>query len=154
VPSSLFDHRRVCRIPRSLLMNRKPSSMGIAGGTTSSPTDSPFWKGLMKVKEDFFCERLLYHKECMETEFWEDTWLGNKSLAQQYPSLYNIVQRKQVSVANVLSHNPLNICFRRTLTENRWNMWLHLVHRLMNVHLFFDGERLHLFKSSQTGPGP
>jgi hypothetical protein len=26
--------------------------------------------------------------------FWEDTWLGESPLAIQYPSLYNIVQRK------------------------------------------------------------
>jgi hypothetical protein len=28
----------------------------------------------------------------MDTKFWEDSWLGDKPLAQQYPSLYNIVQ--------------------------------------------------------------
>jgi hypothetical protein len=28
----------------------------------------------------------------LDTRFWVDTWLGDKSLAQQYPSLYNIVQ--------------------------------------------------------------
>jgi hypothetical protein len=48
----------------------------------------------------------------MDTKFWEDTWLGNKSLAEQYPSLYNILKCKQVSVANVLNQNPLNISFR------------------------------------------
>jgi hypothetical protein len=69
------------------------------------------------------------------TRFWEDTWLGNKSLAYQYPSLYSIVQRKQVSVANVLSSNLLNISFRRTLSEHRWRLWLELVQRLMNVQL-------------------
>jgi hypothetical protein len=50
-------------------------------------------------------------------------------------SLYNIVQRKQVSVANVLSHNPLNISFGRTLFDNRWFQWLHLIQRLTNVQL-------------------
>jgi hypothetical protein len=61
-----------------------------------------------------------------EQKFWEDTWLENKSLAQQYPSLYSIVQRKQDSIANVLSNNPLNISFR---------IWLHLVKWLMQVQL-------------------
>jgi hypothetical protein len=50
------------------------------------------------------------------TRFWEDTWLGDKPLVQQYPSLYNIIHRKQVLVADVLSHAPLNITFRRNLT--------------------------------------
>jgi hypothetical protein len=69
------------------------------------------------------------------TRFWEDAWLGNKPLAVQYPYLYNIVQRKNVLVATVLNQNPLNIAFRRTLTGNQWNMWLHLMHRLTNVEL-------------------
>jgi hypothetical protein len=56
--------------------------------------------------------------------FWKDVWLGNSSLANQYPSLYNIVQRKNVLVANVLCHNPLNIEFRRVLNEDKWNDWL------------------------------
>jgi hypothetical protein len=70
-----------------------------------------------------------------DTRFWEDVWIGNKSLAKQYPYLYNIMQRKQVSIANVLNENPLNIDFRRTLTGDRWNMWLHLVQRLISVQL-------------------
>jgi hypothetical protein len=35
----------------------------------------------------------------------------------------------------VLSNNPLNISFRRTLTDNHWQLWLQLVHRLMQVQL-------------------
>jgi hypothetical protein len=71
----------------------------------------------------------------MDTKFWEDSWLGDKPLAQQYPSLYNIVQWKQVSIANVLNHNPLNISFRRSLSDNRWFQRLHLIQRLTNAQL-------------------
>ena len=67
--------------------------------------------------------------------FWEDNWLGDAPLAQQYPLLYNIVNRKQVSVQEVLGSSPLNITFRRTLTPNKWVLWLHLVERLMDVQL-------------------
>uniref|UniRef100_A0A453Q7Y2 Uncharacterized protein n=1 Tax=Aegilops tauschii subsp. strangulata TaxID=200361 RepID=A0A453Q7Y2_AEGTS len=38
-------------------------------------------------------------------------------------------------VATVLQSNPLNIQFRRTLVGNRWEAWLHLVRRLMDVQL-------------------
>jgi hypothetical protein len=67
----------------------------------AKPNDSPFWKGLMKVKDDFFTRGFLKvgNGEC--TRFWEDTWLGDKPLAQQYPSLFSIAQCKQVTVANV-----------------------------------------------------
>jgi hypothetical protein len=53
----------------------------------------------------------------------------------QYPSLYGIVQRKQVTVATVLGHNSLNIAFCRNLTGDKWNQWLNLVSRFMEVHL-------------------
>jgi hypothetical protein len=39
-------------------------------------------------------------------------WLGEQSLAQQYPTLYTIVRRKNVLVAGVLSGVPINIEFR------------------------------------------
>jgi hypothetical protein len=45
------------------------------------------------------------------------------------------MQRKNVLVANVLANTPLNIAFRRVLTDNKWNDWLHLCHRLMMVQL-------------------
>jgi hypothetical protein len=70
--------------------------------------------------------------------FWEDTWLGDVPLAQKYPTLYNIVDRKQVSVADVLQNQPLQITFRRTLTPNKWALWLELVHLLMYVQLSDD----------------
>jgi hypothetical protein len=88
---------------------------------------TPFWKGLMKIKEDFFSRGSFKVGKGEGTRFWEDTWLGNKSLAHQYPSLYSIVQRKQVSIANMLSSNPLNISFRRTLMDNHWHLWLQFV---------------------------
>jgi hypothetical protein len=56
-------------------------------------------------------------------------------LALKYPSLYDIVQRKNVLVANVLGQTPLNIGFRRLLTDNKWNEWLHSCQRLMSVQL-------------------
>uniref|UniRef100_A0A453DV51 Uncharacterized protein n=1 Tax=Aegilops tauschii subsp. strangulata TaxID=200361 RepID=A0A453DV51_AEGTS len=38
-------------------------------------------------------------------------------------------------VATVFQSNPLNIQFRRALFGNRWEAWLHLVTRLMDVNL-------------------
>jgi hypothetical protein len=99
------------------------------------PTDSPFWKGLMGLKEIFFKNGSFTVGNGQKTRFWEDTWFGDTPLALQYPSLYNIVRRKSVLVADVLSNNPLNIEFRRSLNGNRWAVWLQLVQRLMGVTL-------------------
>ena len=74
--------------------------------------------------------------------FWEDTWLGETPLAIQYPSLYDIVQRRDAYIAKVLQSNPLNIPFRRTLAGNHWEVWLHLVRRLMDVQLSQQTDQL------------
>jgi hypothetical protein len=57
----------------------------------------------MKLKDDFFERGSFTIGNGESARFWEDTWMGNLPLAQQYRSLYTIAQRKQVSVASVLS---------------------------------------------------
>lgn len=70
---------------------------------TAKSTDSPFWKGLMRVKDEFFRRGEFVVGNGQTTWFWEDTWLGDTPLGIQYPTLYNIVQRKNVYVASVLA---------------------------------------------------
>jgi hypothetical protein len=36
-------------------------------------------------------------------------------------------------VADVLAQTPLNISFRRDLREDKWEAWLHLVERLIDI---------------------
>ena len=81
----------------------------------------------------------------------EDTWLGDKPLSSQYPSLYRIAHRKEVTVASVLSPAPpINITFRRTLNGNRWNRWLQLLARLMEIQL---NDNQDVFKWNLTASG-
>ncbi|KAE8786750.1 hypothetical protein D1007_39331 [Hordeum vulgare] len=70
-------------------------------------------------------------------------WLGETPLAMQYPILYIIVQRKEAYVVIILQTTPLNIRFRRSLVRKRWNVWLHLVCRLMEVQLFDRANTIH-----------
>jgi len=67
--------------------------------------------------------------------FWEDTWLGNEPLKNQYPALYNIVRKKSVLVSSVLSSIPLNVFFRRSLVANNLLSWHQLVARVMDIQL-------------------
>uniref|UniRef100_A0A453IC14 Uncharacterized protein n=1 Tax=Aegilops tauschii subsp. strangulata TaxID=200361 RepID=A0A453IC14_AEGTS len=76
--------------------------------------------------------------------------LGETPLAIQYPSLYRIVQRREAFVATVLQSTPLNIQFRRTLIGNRWEEWLHLVSRLMEVQLSQQPDKLR-WKLTRSG---
>jgi hypothetical protein len=116
----------------------------------AKPTDSPFWKGLMRVKNDFFRRGFFKVGTGDSVRFWEDIWLGNTPLAQQYPSLYNIVQRKNIMVATVLAQTPLNITFRRSLNDYKWNQWLNLCQRLMGVELSNDSDKF-VWKLNESG---
>jgi hypothetical protein len=51
----------------------------------------------MGVKDEFLVEGFSVGN-VLKTRFWEDTWLGDTPLVKLYPSLYNIVRRKNVLV--------------------------------------------------------
>jgi hypothetical protein len=69
----------------------------------------------MKVKEDFFARGFFEIGNGNQTRFWEDVWLGDRPLATQYPSLYNVARRKNMTVAEAINPDHLNIEFRRNL---------------------------------------
>lgn len=73
----------------------------------------------MKVKSALFSRDSLSIGDGRNMSFWEDTWLGDTSLALQHPRLYNIVQRKEAYVAAVLGAGPLNIQFHRALAGDK-----------------------------------
>jgi hypothetical protein len=50
--------------------------------------------------------------------------MGQTPLSKQYPLLYTIARRRNVLVADVLANNPLNIEFRRILSNDKWDMWI------------------------------
>ena len=72
-------------------------------------------------------------KDGSQVRFWEDSWLGNSLLCDQYPQLYNIVRKKQDMVADVLSTHIPNLSWRRDLIGNKLVMWNNLVSRLSTV---------------------
>jgi hypothetical protein len=47
----------------------------------AKPTDSPFWKDLMRVKQDFFNRGYFRVGNGLTVRFWEDVWLGDLPLA-------------------------------------------------------------------------
>jgi len=105
------------------------------GGCTKKPTDSHFWKGLMNVKDSFMNFGSFKVKDGSQTRFWMDTWLENQPLKDSFPSLFNIVRRKQDSVATVIASVPLNISFRRNLVGTNLRDWHRIVASLQDVNL-------------------
>ena len=70
------------------------------------PGDSHFWGRLMATKKVFFCFGVFKIKDGSEIRFWDDTWLGNTTLRDQYPALYNIVRHKGDTLATVMQESP------------------------------------------------
>jgi hypothetical protein len=56
------------------------------------PGDSHFWARLIATKKFFFRLGSFSIKDGSEIRFWEDKWLGNTSLREQYPTLYSTVR--------------------------------------------------------------
>ena len=96
----------------------------------AKPLGTPFWKGLTRVKEDFFAHGSFLLGNGEQIRFWEDRWLDHNSLADEYPTLCNIDSNKNSTVAHVLNSTPVNLPFRRNLIGNLRSVWLHLVERL------------------------
>jgi hypothetical protein len=65
----------------------------------------------MKVNDQFFTRGSFEIHNGSKVRFWQDTWIEDKPLKLKYPSLYNIVKRKDATVVQVLSTTPLNVSF-------------------------------------------
>ena len=113
------------------LINNKYLCAKTLSQVTPKPSDSPFWKCLLTVKQDLFSRGSFIFGNGHGTRFWEDTWLGDRPLSVQYPSISKIARNKNALVVNVLSNAPpVNIQFRRSLIGNKWNELLSLVEKL------------------------
>jgi hypothetical protein len=97
--------------------------------------DSHFWSGLMEVKEHFLSKGRMVVHDGNQTRFWEDLWIGNEPFMNKYPTLYDIVRKKNATVANVLSTVPLSVSFRRGLSGANRDCWLELVSSVLEVQL-------------------
>ena len=69
----------------------------------------------MNIKDEFLTNVTFLIKDGSATRFWEDTWIGNMSFKDRYPSLYNIVRDPHATVTKIMTSQPLNISFRRML---------------------------------------
>jgi hypothetical protein len=81
--------------------------------------------GLMNAKPSFLRYGSFLLNNGKQIRFWEDKWLGNFSFQQQYPSLFNIVQKRSDTIAQVLSTIPLRFMDVHLNDSNdvfKWNL--------------------------------
>ena len=95
--------------------------------------DSHIWAGLIATKKYFFQYGSFSIKDGSKIRFWEDKWLGNATLREQYPALYNIVRHKSDTLAKVMETFPPNVSFRQSLFVRRQAFWNALIQRLAVV---------------------
>jgi hypothetical protein len=86
-------------------------------------------------EEIFFRLGTFCIKDGSEIRFWEDKWIGNATLCEQYPALYSIVHHKGDTIAKVMETSPPNVTFRRDLSGQRLVSWNALLQRLANIQL-------------------
>ncbi|EEE51773.1 hypothetical protein OsJ_33218 [Oryza sativa Japonica Group] len=98
---------------------------------------------LMKVKRDFLRFGSFIIKDGSQIRFWEDKWLGNSTLKEQYPYLYNIVRHKHATVAQVFENNPPSFSWRRDLIGSKLAAWNNLLPRITGFHLTQEQDEFH-----------
>jgi hypothetical protein len=96
--------------------------------------DSHFWAGLMALK-NFFLPSWYFINDGSQIQFWEDTWLDNVPLQDQYPALYSIVHYKSDTIAKVMATSPPAVSFRWDLLGNRLTTWNTLQQCLESIQL-------------------
>jgi hypothetical protein len=86
-------------------------------------------------EEVFLWYGFVFIKDGSEIRFWEDKWLGNATLWEQYLALYRIVRHKGDTLAKVMESSPPPVTFRRGLSGQRLVAWNALLQRLANIQL-------------------
>jgi hypothetical protein len=89
----------------------------------------------MAMKKYFFGLGSFSIKAGSEVRLWEDKWLENVTLLEQYPALYSIVRHKGDTIAKVVETSPPNMTFRRDLSGQRLVSWDALLQHLANIQL-------------------
>jgi hypothetical protein len=94
-------------------------------------------------KEVFFRLGYFSIKDGSVIRFWEDKWLDNTTLREQYLALYSIVRHKGDTIAKVMEESPPSVMFRRDLSGQWLVLWNALVQRLVDIHLQYGHDEFH-----------
>ena len=104
----------------------------------------------MKVKEDFLRFGSFVIRDGSQLRFWEDKWLGQNPLKDQYPGLYSIARHKFCTIVVVLGSNPPNISWRRNLLGHNLVAWNDLLPQIANIQLA-ENRDISLWNLHQNG---
>ncbi|WVZ93145.1 LOW QUALITY PROTEIN: hypothetical protein U9M48_039151 [Paspalum notatum var. saurae] len=87
------------------------------------------------VKLDFLRFGVFLVKDGSQVRFWEDIWLDEAALKDQYPSLYDIARPKSITIAEAMSSSPPSISWRRQFYRTNLDNWNSLLSCLEGLKL-------------------
>ncbi|KAK1692879.1 hypothetical protein QYE76_009576 [Lolium multiflorum] len=96
---------------------------------------SPFWKSLHKIKNLFKVGAKHKVRNGIRTSFWKDWWWGRGPLLESFPLLFAICDNQEISVADALFQDNLQVRFRRSLDPEGVRQWEDLQTSLAAVTL-------------------
>lgn len=104
------------------------------------------WKGIMGCMK-VFKENIKFKVEgSTKNRFWKDLWVGNRTLEEEYPSLYRLAQRKnRLIVDHVFSwqdHMSWRLCPNRILNSGEQQLANCLLDSLSGFQLNRDSDRI------------
>jgi hypothetical protein len=77
----------------------------------------------MTSKKFFFPHGTFSINDGSQIRFWEDIWLDNVPLRDEYPALYSIIRYKNDTIAKVMATSPPDVTFRHDLLGPRLTYW-------------------------------
>ncbi|XP_075083498.1 uncharacterized protein LOC142167239 [Nicotiana tabacum] len=96
----------------------------------NAPYEVELWKHIRSLQTDFLQEITYRVGNGSHVKFWEDRWIGNTTLRELYPGLYQIASRQNSMVAHNREGNTWNPLFRRNLQDWKINDLLLLLSTL------------------------
>lgn len=69
----------------------------------------------------------------VKTRFWKDVWLGNPTLADQFPRLFHLTFDKDITMAKVYSDSWGSIRFRGLLWGETLQSWQELQSKCADI---------------------
>ncbi|KAK1650153.1 hypothetical protein QYE76_067958 [Lolium multiflorum] len=76
------------------------------------------------------------------TSFWKDWWTGRGPIMESFPSLFAVCDNQDISVAEALHHNALQVRFRRSFDQENLRLWGELQGLVNQVPLDTDLDKV------------
>lgn len=143
------------RLWRQIIMAKYKVDRGGWDVHSLSYQQSALWRGVISVKDSFAPHIRFKIGSGDKILFWHDVWVGDRSLADQFPRLYRCAREGRVKVSDYLAKTSYAITwapiFKRDLLQWEENGMLSFLGMLGNVVVPEDGTDPRCWVPSKDG---